>query len=250
MSLIGNKTLLIFFGEFRTFPVIPKQLMDLDKVDIIFSTWKRIHQWGINYTLPQSDIDLCYKLLPNIKLLLHDDVYFGHEKIYNSSRMYYHWINAINSVEDDTKYDKVLFHRCDMISDWNIILNQEWDSDTLYVATGGPAEIDKFWINDYYLGGDFKTIKKFVNLFKDNNDQMSHFPIGNKILEYNFNWKDLRFRTYLIRKYLKDIISAFNDNNIIFMNENKNSKAVRKFVETYNNNQKTDQSKIDIETFM
>lgn len=242
-----KKDLLIFFGEYRTFPVIPQQLFDLDKVDVIFSTWKTTNTHGINYQLSQKEIDLVYKLIPHVNLLLSDYVYFENETQHNSKKMYYHWINAINSVDDEEKYGKVLLHRCDMISEWHTILNQDWKPDTLYVQTGSSAEIDKFWINDYYLGGDFKTVKQFVNLFKDNNDPASHFSIGNKIIENNFNWEILKFKTFLIRRWHFDFISALNDNSIKFITQNKHSKYVRRYVEIHNEAQP--QYKIEISNF-
>lgn len=242
-----KKDLLIFFGEYRTFPVIPQQLFDLDKVDVIFSTWKTTNTHGINYQLSQKEIDLVYKLIPHVNLLLSDYVYFENETQHNSKKMYYHWINAINSVDDEEKYGKVLLHRCDMISEWHTILNQDWKPNTLYVQTGSSAEIDKFWINDYYLGGDFKTVKQFVNLFKDNNDPASHFSIGNKIIENNFNWEILKFKTFLIRRWHFDFISALNDNSIKFITQNKHSKYVRRYVEIHNEAQP--QYKIEISNF-
>jgi hypothetical protein len=234
MSSIRNKTLLIFFGEFRTFPLIPHQLCELDKVDIVFSTWGKIQTIGTNFELDKSQIDLCYKILPNIKLLLSDYIYLGHEKVNNSTKMYYHWRTAINSVEDETIYDKVFLHRCDMISEWHTILKLDWKPDTLYVQTGSSPEIHNFWINDYYLGGDFKTVKRFVNLFKDNNDPISHHAIGNKIIEHNFNWENLRLRTFLIRDWHREFISELNNNNIKFINEKRDSDLAYKFVEIHN----------------
>jgi hypothetical protein len=229
-----KKTLLIFFGEFRTFSVIPQQLFDLDKVDIIFSTWKKIKTWGTDLELEQSQIDLCYKLLPNIKLLLNDYIYFEDIKQYNSDKMYYHWRTAINSVEDETLYDRVLFHRCDMISNWHTILSEDWKPNTLYIQTGGPDKINEFWINDYYLGGDFKTVKRFVNLFKDINNPLSHFVIGNKILENNFNWENLRLKTFLIREWQRDFISVLNDISIKLITQDRSSKYAKQYIELHN----------------
>lgn len=229
-----KKNLFIFFGEFRTFPVIPQQLFDLDKVDVIFSTWKILQTHGINYELPQKEIDLVYKLVPNIKLLLNDYIYFGEKYIHNSKKMYHHWINGINSVTDEEKYDKVFLHRCDMVSEWHTILNQDWKPDTLYVQTGGPAKIDEFWINDYYLGGDFKTVKRFVNLFKDNNDPASHIPIGNKIIENNFNWKTLKLKTFLIREWHRDFAAALNDNSIKLITQDRSSKYAKRYIQIHN----------------
>jgi hypothetical protein len=229
-----KKNLFIFFGEFRTFPVIPQQLFDLDKVDVIFSTWKILKTHGRNFQLSQKEIDLVYKLVPNIKLLLNDYIYFGEKHIHNSKKMYHHWITGINSVTDEEKYDKVFLHRCDMVSDWHTILTQEWNPDTLYVQTGGPAKIDEFWINDYYMGGDFKTVKRFVNLFKDNNDPASHIPIGNKIIENNFNWKTLKLKTFLIREWHRNFAAALNDNSIKLITQDRSSKYAKRYIQIHN----------------
>jgi hypothetical protein len=225
-----KKTLLIFFGEYRTFSIIPQQLYHLDKVDVIFSTWKNAYL--NNKRLPQSKIDLITKLVPHAKVLMHEDVYDN--TVSHNFRMWYHWISALNSVENEDEYDKVLLHRCDLISNWHIILNQKWKDDTLYTGTAGEIELNKFWINDYYLGGNFKFLKKFVNLFEGMDEKPSHFPIGNVILKNDISYTELNIGTLLVRPFAEDFFYSLNENNILFFEQPSNSKVHRKYIELYN----------------
>ena len=119
-----KKDLLIFFGQYRTFDVILPQLQDLDKVDVIVSTWSD--------DISKQKIDLIYKHIPHAIVLTADsneldsilfenleyEDGFSVDSLENTTRMYYHWKKVINYV-DETKYQKVILHRTDTISDWN-----------------------------------------------------------------------------------------------------------------------------------
>ena len=228
----SKKTLLIFFGEFRTFSVIPQQLYHLDKVDVLISTWENSYVTKKN--VPSQKINLVKELIPHAKLLLVKDTW-GDDKTHNF-RMWYHWMNALNSIENEDEYDKVLLHRCDMISDWHVILEQVWESDKLYISSAGTKENDKLWINDYYLGGTFKLLKKFVNLFDGNNEQRSHFPIGNVLLKNNIIWEELSIQTLLVRPCAEDLFDSLNKNNIVFFEQSGSSKTHKKYIEIHNSN--------------
>lgn len=52
--------------------------------------------------------------------------------------MYYHWKNAINHV-DETKYEKVILHRTDTVSNWQNVLNYKLEEDTLYLNDAGDG---------------------------------------------------------------------------------------------------------------
>ena len=232
MILAGNKkNLLVLYGEYRTFPVIPKQLKDLDTVDIIFSTWSETSCDGKSISINETDINSILESLPNLKLIV-NEYKFGQK--YNSWKMYYHWYTAINSVDDESLYDKVLLHRCDMISNWEIIQQEKWENDTLYISSGDNFELNKFWVGDYYIGGNFNTIKKFVNLFKNNNDEISHIPIGNVIIQNNFKVGQLKLNSWIIRKCHENFINSLNNNNIIFLEQPLDGPLFKKFVEIQN----------------
>ena len=228
-----KKTLLIFFGELRTFEYAVPFLNKLDKVDIVLSTWNesKIYDSTINTFVVNES--LITKALPQIK-----QYHIADAKEYNnhhpSWKMYWHWKNAINNIENPDEYENVILHRCDMISNWETILDIEIEKDTLYCHHGSlitpyfkkgsyDLKTDGVWINDYYFFGKFDIMKKFVNLFNKENYEVPHFPIWEVISENSINFKDFKLENWIIRhchiKWLKDLIkknklstnSAFND---------------------------------------
>tara|TARA_B110000285_G_scaffold69674_1_gene80158 strand:+ start:2703 stop:3356 length:654 start_codon:yes stop_codon:yes gene_type:complete len=189
-----KKDLLIFFGQYRTFDLILERLLDLDKVDVIISTWSDV---------TKEQIDLIYKYIPHATVLTTDSNKFI--EFENAAKMYYHWKNAINHV-DETKYEKVILHRTDTVSNWQNVLNYKLEEDTLYLNDAGDGNfisrdrivkrgvMNHHWIDDQFIFGNMNIIKKFINYIEIVPSELSaHFRLGNIILEHNIptkRWDD------------------------------------------------------------
>lgn len=189
-----KKDLLIFFGQYRTFDLILERLLDLDKVDVIISTWSDV---------TKEQIDLIYKYIPHATVLTTDSNKFI--EFENAAKMYYHWKNAINHV-DETKYEKVILHRTDTVSNWQNVLNYKLEEDTLYLNDAGDGNfisrdrivkrgvMNHHWIDDQFIFGNMNIIKKFINYIEIVPSELSaHFRLGNIILEHNIptkSWND------------------------------------------------------------
>ena len=245
-----KKTLLIFFGEYRLFDLIIPQLLELDKVDIIFSTWDssvctgKSYKSNFNQSISESDI---LNVLPTIKQH-HVTTMTDYISIKSSSwKMYWHWKNAINNVENPEQYKNVILHRCDMISEWHKILNMNIEDDVLYCQTTYPTihTIGSFsgvWVNDYYFFGGFDIMKRFINSFDKKNYYVPHFPIWDVISENNIKFKQIdNVVTWLITTHQWDLIEFIkylNSNNIKILDEfkNPNSKLNKTFYNLYLDN--------------
>jgi hypothetical protein len=189
-----KKDLLIFFGQYRTFDLILERLLDLDKVDVIISTWSDV---------TKEQIDLIYKYIPHATVLTTDSNKFI--EFENAAKMYYHWKNAINHV-DETKYEKVILHRTDTVSNWQNVLNYKLEEDTLYLNDAGDGNfisrdrivkrgvMNHHWIDDQFIFGNMNIIKKFINYIEIvPKETTAHFHLGNIILEHNIptkRWDD------------------------------------------------------------
>jgi|TARA_B110000967_G_scaffold175137_1_gene187722 hypothetical protein len=189
-----KKDLLIFFGQYRTFDLILERLLDLDKVDVIISTWSDV---------TKEQIDLIYKYIPHATVLTTDSNKFI--EFENAAKMYYHWKNAINHV-DETKYEKVILHRTDTVSNWQNVLNYKLEEDTLYLNDAGDGNfisrdrivkrgvMNHHWIDDQFIFGNMNIIKKFINYIEIVPSELrAHFRLGNIILEHNIptiSWHD------------------------------------------------------------
>tara|TARA_B110000977_G_C11079912_1_gene492582 strand:+ start:1877 stop:2530 length:654 start_codon:yes stop_codon:yes gene_type:complete len=189
-----KKDLLIFFGQYRTFDLILERLLDLDKVDVIISTWSDV---------TKEQIDLIYKYIPHATVLTTDSNKFI--EFENAAKMYYHWKNAINHV-DETKYEKVILHRTDTVSNWQNVLNYKLEEDTLYLNDAGDGNfisrdrivkrgvMNHHWIDDQFIFGNMNIIKKFINYIEIVPSELrAHFRLGNIILEHNIptkRWDD------------------------------------------------------------
>jgi hypothetical protein len=201
-----KKTLLIFFGELRTFEYVVPFLNKLNKVDIVLSTWNESKIYDSSYIVNES---LITKVLPQIK-----QYHIADAKEYNnhhpSWKMYWHWKNAINNIENPDEYENVILHRCDMISNWETILDVEIEKDTLYCHHGSlitpyfkkgsyDLKTDGVWINDYYFFGKFDIMKKFVNLFNKENYPTPHIGIWEVISENNIKFQQFILNGCLIK---------------------------------------------------
>ena len=189
-----KKNLLIFFGQYRTFDLILERLLDLDKVDVVISTWSDV---------TKEQIDLIYKYIPHVTVLTTDSNKFI--EFENPAKMYYHWKNAINHV-DETKYERVILHRTDTLSNWQDVLNYKLEENTLYLNDAGDGNfkssdiivkrgvMNHHWIDDQFIFGNMNIIKKFINYIEIvPKETTAHFHLGNIILEHNIptkRWDD------------------------------------------------------------
>jgi hypothetical protein len=222
-----KKTLLILFGELRTFEYVIPFLNKLDKVDVVLSTWNesKIYDSTINTFI--VDEKLIIKTFPEIKQyhIVDPKEYENHHP---SWKMYWHWKNAINNLNNPNDYENVILHRCDMISNWETILDAEIEDDILYLSLDDDiipciGTHGGIWVNDYYFFGKFNIMKKFINLFNKEDYTVPHVPIWEIISENNINFKNFKLKNWLIRychvEWLKDLIkknklstnSEFND---------------------------------------
>ena len=222
-----SKTLLVFFGDFRTFDLIIPHLKDLDKVDIIISTWSTTTKNGI---VVDIDEDVIRKVIPNIKQIFISDssVIKQYAKVggYNSHwintrRMIYHWKLVTNNIENLHDYDNIIYHRCDLVSNLENILTNEIEKNTLYLNYFDTPYVpsDKYpnahWCNDYIFFGDVTIVNKFINSIneeeKDDNDNNvpldSHRTIYETLVDNNINYTNFVLRGYL---YREDTVPALN----------------------------------------
>lgn len=202
--LHNKKTLLIFFGELRTFEYVIPHLKELDKVDIMVSTW--IESKRHNDTF-QIDEDKIYEIYKNVKYC--NIIDFNQIENFNlknnSWKLYYHWKTAINNLANFEEYDNIILHRCDFLSNWHSILDLEIKDDVIYLHSGQypePHHKDNptaFWVNDYYFFGKPNIIKKFINLFNKENNPSSHFDMWENISQHNIQIENFILRGSLVR---------------------------------------------------
>ena len=202
MSYKIKKTLLILFGELRTFEYVIPFLNKLDKVDVVLSTWNesKIYDSTINTFI--VDEKLIIKTFPEIKQYHIVDPK-EYENRHPSWKMYWHWKNAINNLNNPDDYENVIVHRCDLISNWHTILNLDIEDDTIYVHRGinqhFKENLDAFWINDYYFFGKFNIVKKFINLFNKDTYYTPHLPIWEVIAEHNIKIKNHILHGFIVK---------------------------------------------------
>jgi hypothetical protein len=213
----NKKTLLIFFGELRTFEHIIPHLKNLDKVDVMLSTWM-VSNYDNNKF--QVDENLIQSIYANIKYCnIIDYTQIENFELKDSCwKLFYHWKNCINNIKDSDEYDTIIFHRCDLLSNWHSILDIEVKDDTLYVHTdnypvGYPvSNKNSYWINDYYFFGKFNIVKKFVNLLTDNKTEhfeTSHFKIWETVSENHIKIENLVLNGSIIRNDITDVAQRF-----------------------------------------
>lgn len=219
-----KNNLLVFFGEFRTFEYVVSQLVHLDKVDVIISTWSETRTSEGIYNI---NIEKIYKIYPNIKKIFISNLEDEKNKLQidddailknNNWKIFYHWNLIIDSIKD-TNYEKIIFHRCDLISNWQKILDIKIDTNKIYLhyENYNQSHFDNknvFWINDYYFFGDGEIIKKFVKLFNKKNysERMSsHYNMWEIVYNHNIQ----------IEKYIL-MGALINENNIDLYKEKIN----------------------------
>lgn len=219
-----KKNLLIFFGEYRTFERVIPQLIDLDKVDILICTWNTYtNYWKDSFSTEKVDVDKIKKILKNSEVLTFDDNF--KTKKHPLWKMFWHWKTALNSIEDENKYDKVILKRCDCISDWHLLLERDFDKNTIYIDNGEfDGNKKTFWVGDYILAGDFFSLKNFVNLFNKENYEKPHYCIGDVILNHKINWKPLDIKSEIIRFRHTELFDYLNANGRRFLELPNNHK--------------------------
>jgi hypothetical protein len=211
----NKKTLLIFFGELRTFEDVIPHLKTLDKVDIMLSTWMVSNYDNNQYQVDENLIRSFYKDIKYCNVIDYTQIE-NFESKDNCWKMFHHWKTSINNIEDSKEYDIIIFHRCDLFSNWHSILDMKVTDDTLYMHTNFgnyPEEYptsnkNSYWINDYYFFGKFDIVKKFVNLLTENkisHPTTSHFKIWKTISENDIKVENLILRGGLIRNKLDSI---------------------------------------------
>ena len=221
------KDLLIFFGEYRNFDVIVPQLKNLDKFDIVFSTWNFTKEFSYVDKRPEkyreSDIseDDILKHIPSAKVIIskREDKYFN-----NTTNMIYHWKTAISEIDDD-KYRRVFLHRCDMISTFDNLLDEDFEQDTIYLQFEG-IDTNGLFINDYLFAGKFNIMKRFIDSFDLDESYVNHYSIGEIITKMNFPYKDIRTLDSVIKYELaryehRVILEQLNNNNVFFFDLNE-----------------------------
>jgi hypothetical protein len=244
-----KKNLLIFFGEYRVFDLIIPQLKHLDKVDVVFSTWDSSVMTSTNYQIlndryiPTSiSNENILSVLPNINnyhIVDNNKFEFKH----NTWKMYWHWKNAINNIENPEQYENVILHRCDMISEWHKLLDLEIENDVIYLEAGDINKISYIgdyngvWINDYCFYGKFDIMKKFVNSFDKDNYEVSHFPIWDVLVENNIKYKSVKMKNWILSKNptLIEFVKYMNTNDIKILDhiDDHTSEIKRLFIEKF-----------------
>ena len=236
------RDLLIFFGEYRNFDVIVPQLKNLDKFDIVFSTWNFTKEFSYVDKRPEkyreSDIseDDILKHIPSAKVIIskREDKYFN-----NTTNMIYHWKTAISEIDDD-KYRRVFLHRCDMISTFDIMLDENFEEDTIYLQSEG-IDTNGLFINDYLFAGNFNIMKHFINSFDLDESKFPHYSIGEVITKMNFSYKDIRTLNNVVKYELarydhRMILEQLNKENMFFFDLSKTNEAYINYMKIFNKN--------------
>ena len=196
-----KKVLLAFFGELREFEQVIPYLKDLDKVDIIVSTWNTSSKGT------EVNEELIKRLIPNVKQIhITDSSIIPLSQIThqtNTNRLFYHWKTIINNLENRNDYDNIIFHRCDLISNWNTILDEVIEEDTIYLHTTDDLYATSkkhptaHWCNDYYFYGDVAIVNKFINSF-DYGSSDSHHAIFQVLHDNN-----IKYKTHILKGILQ-----------------------------------------------
>ena len=200
----NKKTLLIFFGELRTFEQVIPHLKNLDKVDVMLSTWMVSNYDNNEFQVDENLIRSIYNDIKYCNIIDYTQIE-NFESKDNCWKIFYHWKTSINNIEDSEKYDTIIFHRCDLLSNWHSILDVEVKDDTLYMHTDNYPEDypisnkNSYWINDYYFFGKFNIVKKFINFFNKENKTSSHFDMWEIISQNNIKFKNFILKGALIR---------------------------------------------------
>lgn len=195
-----KKNLIVFFGEYRTFDSVIKTFKNINEYDVFVVTWSETVLWssdGLTSTKIKISEELIQKQLPDATVIVSDKEYsfpqeFG---ISNLKNMLYHWKVAINSI-DGSKYEKILFHRTDCVSNCDELFNCNFDDDILYLDTGYNSGLPNInWVGDYFFGGKFDILHKFINSFKIDELDTSKSPhklIGERVEAHNFKYEDIK----------------------------------------------------------
>lgn len=200
----NKKTLLIFFGELRTFEHAIPHLKKLDEVDVMVSTWMESNYGDLHFNVNETKIRSIYSDVKYFNIIDSNKIEDFNLKS-NSWKLFHHWKTSINNLENLEEYDTVMFHRCDLISNWHSILELDIDDGVLYLHKDfypeiyKPSDSDSYWINDYYFFGKPNMIKQFVNLINSEDMATSHFDMWETISKNNIKINNFILKAFLIR---------------------------------------------------
>lgn len=199
---MSKKNLFIFYGEYRTFEKIVNKLKNLDKFDVIFSTWDYCTTNGdITKSKIQNVCSFCNPIISShlhfnslLSMMNGEFLKTKGDVSVNTTRMLYHMKVALNSV-DSNEYDSVILHRCDALSNITELDFSLIENDTLYIDPGEITETS-FWVNDYCFVGKIKTMKSYIDSIPFILYNTPHFCWGEPILKYNlkYNWYHTLFK--------------------------------------------------------
>jgi len=224
---MNNKNLLILYGEYRTFETVLPQLKKLDEVAIIFSTWDKSTNGAApgevnaykEFNLKETNIDLIQKKLPNLKLLVNKSN--PHESKSVVWKIVYHWKTALKHIKNG--YDKVFVHRCDMVSNWETVLDLDLEDNILYLDCHDDENWEgKLWINDMFFYGKGNVVINFIESITGPLENLEPPKIHKVLLDTIFNNKIkykkttlIKFR--LVRWYLEDFFKELTKSNINYI---------------------------------
>lgn len=213
--------LLILYGEYRNFDVVIPQLKNLDKFDIIVSTWNHTKEFSrippksdfLEKNISESDI---LNYIPNARCIISDI----HKKFhYNTTNMISCWQRGLNLIQNQY-YDRIFLHRTDMISTFYKIIDYEFD-DVIYGEPGNIIDGDMDYFGDYLFAGKFDIMKQFITSFDLIEYPIPHKPIANMVMKMKFPYKEIKnfkcgLEYELVRYDHRGIIDNLNKNGIYF----------------------------------
>lgn len=223
------RDLLIFYGEYRNFDVTIPQLKNLDKFDIVVSTWNYTKEFD---RFPPREDFLARKIGE------HDIIkYISHAKVtiseydtkyqHNTTNMISCWQRGLNMV-DGKQYNRIFLHRVDMISTFDNIINEEFE-DVIYGEPGEIIDGKMDWFNDYIFAGNFDIMQRFIKSFELIDYPIPHKPIADVMIKMNFPFKEIKsfkcgLEYQLVRYNHRQIVDYLNKNKMYYFDLPKTNK--------------------------
>ena len=238
------RNLLILFGEYRNFDLAIPQLKNLDKFDVIVSTWDYSQQVTLNELREQIGVhqqqitkNNIIKYIPHATPII---LKHGTHSKYNTTNMINHWKLALKSI-GTKRYDKIILHRCDMISTFHTLLDTDFEEDILYCEPGMITHGISNWFNDYIVAGTHSIMEKFITTFELKDYPSPHIPIFETINQNNikFNHIDVlypRIKYHIIRVRHRPVMNVLNTEGICFFDLDETNKLYKKFIQISHKN--------------
>lgn len=166
---------LLFAGRIKTF----EECYDSLKFNILEQLKEHEIDSFLSHNIINKNDDIKKFInLYNVKLYeetdMNDTSYYEKKIILNNNNgarwtsilMYYNIYNAFNlmekySIENNIKYDIIIYLRADMIFKTPLIINRIIEENTVYI----PNINDWAGINDQFAYGNFETMKKYCSLY-------------------------------------------------------------------------------------